>query len=39
MCEVTDDNADNTDDNNDGECSEDEVEPPCGGVVVFLIQC
>ena len=30
MSEVIDDNEDNTDDNNDGECSEDEVEPPSG---------
>ena len=30
MSEVIDDIEDNTDDNNDGECSEDEVEPPSG---------
>ena len=30
MSEVTNDYEDNTDDNNNGECSEDEVEPPSG---------
>ena len=30
MSKVIDDNEDNTDYNNDGECSEDEVEPPSG---------
>ena len=30
MSEVIDDNEDNTNDNNDGECSEDEVEPLSG---------
>ncbi len=30
MSEVTNDYEDNTDDNNNGECSENEVEPPSG---------